>query len=706
MQFKIGDILCFDNNRYRIIYIDFENIVICQMDISTLNLVCIGLEHVLKGLEEGLYLVVNSEENPVVALERLSDREKEVFQTRKQFVLELNKAFGPMYLDLMGKAPKEKAVEIQKKFGYDRKTFWKVCRVYLQSGLKEVSLLRNYGSKHDSLAYSKKTGNPGLYGISSGCIVTPEVKQSFDVGLKYYTSGRAKTYSKAFDLINIEFFSTATIEAGVFSRELLPADKRPTYKQFWYYCKNHLTQSEIDAIKTSRMEQRNNKRLLLSEGRAQIEYPGEKVECDAVEFDNSLVSVLNPSQTIGRPIVYVMRDVLTHAVVAFSVALDNNSVLGLTNLFLNLGDDKAAFCQKYGMTLKDPRLWPSNFLPQELYADRGSDFKSDPFGKICKDLGITRHLVSGGSGSLKGTIESWFHQMHSMINPHTENLGLIEKRYDSNHHKEATLNIFQFTKLVLYCVLSYNQSHMMNYMPSKEELQDNIDATPSILWEYYCKKKGTPRPITDSATYLYNLLTPGEAKLTRNGIEFKRLFYLNASDGKLLARMYTQQNRRAKFSIKYDPRDNSRIFYIDDKGNLAVASLNESLGWQRSICGLTHADTEVYFKMTGKSNKVAVQRNDEIAAARFELIENEVQAAKRVAAKHPDTTNMKEARNAEKQLVSRANAITDRLDPPNALPDKPETILPDQKHEEGTALTPMSDRDFLQMVADFSYNDD
>ena len=113
-----------------------------------------------------------------------------------------------------------------------------------------------------------------------------------------------------------------------------------------------------------------------------------------------------------------MRDVLTHAVVAVSVSLENNSFLGYTNLFLNLGEDKKEFCAKYDIDLNDERLFPSNFLPLDFYSDRGSDYKSDPAEKLCNALGINRHIVTGGSGSMKGMIEQWFHQIHTMVNPY------------------------------------------------------------------------------------------------------------------------------------------------------------------------------------------------------------------------------------------------------------------------------------------------
>ncbi len=703
MTIKVSDIVVIDGENFRIIYIDPKYVVLCQMGINALNLIEESFKKLVSDIEQGKWFLISDEDPSVVLNEDIINNPERLIAKRLLIIKEIEAIFGPKYINLMGQAHKPEVDAIIKKYNIARSTFWRICRKFLQSGLRQSSVIRDEAPPANSNTYTKKTGAPGKYGISAGCIVDDNVKNAFTAGLAYYKSGRAKSFVDAYDKINSEFFSTETFENGVYTKTLLPENQRPTLRQFTYFCNKVVTETEKDIIKTSRMEARNNKRLLLGEASSRIEYPGEKVECDAVEFDVSLVSMVDQTQTVGRPIMYVMRDVLTHAIVAFSIGFDNNSNIGLTNLLLNLGDDKSMFCEKYGMTLEDPRLWPSNFIPQELYADRGSDFKSDPFGRVCKELGITRHLVSGGSGSLKGMIESWFHQMHTMINPHTENFGLIEKRYDSNHHKEATLNIFDFTKLAITCVLSYNQTHMDGYKPRLEEIQNGVDAVPSLLWEYYCGAKGAPRPIADRASYLMKLLVPAQAKVSRKGIEHKGLIYLNQGDSVLINQMYHQQNKKSPIDIRYDPRDNSRIFYLDSASHLATAEINRQIGWMNDIAGMTWADTDNYLQFTKQKNREAVQRNAEIRTARFDIVESVVQEGKQRQPLYSNASNLREAREEEKQLVSRANAITDRLQPPVLTSVESNDSL-EKKLAPGSKN--ISEEEYLDLVANFDEMDD
>lgn len=140
--------------------------------------------------------------------------------------------------------------------------------------------------------------------------------------------------------MNYKYYSETKIINGATTVGLMPESQRPTYNQFYYYCSKHITEQEKDLIKTSAAEQRNNKRLLTSDSLHGVYGPGDMVEIDACEADVSLVSSADSNKTIGRPIVYFMIDVYTRAIIAMSVAFDNNSILGVTNLFLNLADNK------------------------------------------------------------------------------------------------------------------------------------------------------------------------------------------------------------------------------------------------------------------------------------------------------------------------------------------------------------------------------
>lgn len=508
------------NIRYRVISISTNCVTLCQMDITNLKIT----EHEITILIQLIIdneLVIELEEEYIFNPENISDSFKWKYEATKNAMREVMNLYHNRFHELASKTPKPELYEILKKYSISKSSFWRIIVKYLQSGMKDYTLAdaRSFGhNKGLEYNYFEKPGSKSVYFDSIGIIITDEIRGYFDEALKEYCSGRQKTLKSCYDRMNLLHFVRTEIINGTSMIVLLPESERPTIKQFYYYASKQLTEQEKDAIKTSVQEQRNNKRLITSDAMFEVFGPGDMVEIDACEADVSLVSMFDPNKTIGRPVVYFMVDVFTRMILAVSVAFDNNSVLGVTNLFLNLADDKQKYCEKFGMGFDNPMIWQSNIIPRRLRVDRGPEFKSKEFDRICNELGIEKQIVPGASGSMKGIVEQSFHQMHSKQNPHLEDYGLIEQRYDSNHHKEATLNIEQYTKMIINFILTHNQEYDSNYPVTKDMIEQGVKPIPCLLWEYGVKKYGNPRPISVRNQYLFNLMIPIKAKLDRRGI--------------------------------------------------------------------------------------------------------------------------------------------------------------------------------------------
>ena len=668
----IGDILKEGTFSARILYITTDSISVCLLDTTKLDIRLLVLSDVLKRIQNGKMSVNENNDNSIVDTDSFSKYEKEVYERRRDIIGRIQSGYGPDYLRLMGKTSKPEIDDLIRQYRLSRTGILKIIRKFLQSGCRYSSLVPEKKTHKNQTEYSKKTGNPGKYGFSTQLVVDDEVKGYFDEAIGYLKSGRVKNLMQAYNFMNVQHFTTkgTLLSDGSFKAgELYSITQRPTYKQLYYYCRKHISKKELDTIKTSAMEVRNNKRLLLGSSLTGVSGPGDYLEGDAVEVDLSLISLQDAGRAVSRPIVYALRDVYTTAIVAISVGFDNNSVIGLTSLMLNLGDDKKEYCRRYGITLPDERLWPSNFIPSHIRVDRSSDFKSKEFERICNELNITRELVSGGTGSLKGFIEQWFHQIHSKLNASTENNGLIEKRFDSEHHKEAVLNITEFTGMLIQLVLAFNQKHLDDYRATKDMIEKHIDTTPVILWQYGCEKYGSPVPITDRKQYFYTLMRDGNAKLSRKGICFKGLYYINKDDDTLLSTMYKAQNKPFNMEIRYDPRDAGSVWYSEN-GTLYRANLIEDLPGNSDYKGMTFKEVDDYMFVKKKMNAEARQRNDQINADVFAIVDT---AVKNAAEKHPtlnSTKGIREIREKEKQDVSRNNSITKRLEAETSDADK------------------------------------
>lgn len=637
--------------RYRIIYANKKEIVLCEMDTAKLNLILLGTSAFCKMVAVN-DIVVQKDEPPVFAIESLPEAVKVSYIRNREIVEQITKAYGPDFLDLQSRKPKPLYQELCSKYNVTRKTICNLIRKYLQGGMTWPSLIdsRHFASKKGYRTYTFKTKNGRKSKIlQCGKLLTEDDIQHFEESLKNYKSGRTKTIQKCYDLMNAKHYSnTVQTDDGSVKFVLRPVTERPTFDQFYYYFHTHLSKEEKDAIKTSRMEQRNNKRLLLSDSRYQVIGPCDRVQMDEVEADISLRSSVTEEATVGRPIVYMMHDVYSGIILALSVAFDNNSILGMTNCFLNLVEDKVAYCQKYGINISGD-MWPSGVLPKRILTDRGSEYRSSEAVKIFNELNIHRELAPAGTGSLKGMVEQLFHEMHTNQNPYIESKGLIEKRHDSKHHEEATLTIDEFIKILLNFVIKRNNSIMSDYPLTKDMIAQNVNPVPVQIWKYGCEKYGYPEPIRNIPQYLFTLMTRQSAVYSRKGICCNHLYYLNDNDSQMLTDMYNAQNKRVPFEVRMDPRDIGAVYYIRDN-RLQRAGLNSAKTGQVEFAGMTLYEwkaIETYLRIKMKNLEISKQQYDAYLAQIYTSI---VTNAKKV---HPASTeNLEENRRLEKNFIA------------------------------------------------------
>ena len=403
-----------NGTRYRVLHIKSELIYLCQMDTTKLNIVMLSSKYILNSIING-DITLEQETNLVYDYNKLTSKQRDLYDTRLAIMKRITEAFGPTYLGLIGKGTKDEIEAILDETGISRSTLLRWVRMYLQSGFNIYSIVKMSSTKsrggYGAYSYTKKAGKHSDSGLAYGIPITETVISHFREALDKYKSGRFMSYDKAYIWMLNTYYSTSVETDHGVEQQLFPAVERPTFKQFTYYAQQNLTQKEKDIIKTSAMEVRNNNRLLLSDVLYGVCGPCDRVQMDECEVDVSLVSMLREDQSIGRPIVYAMIDVYTRMILAIGVAFDNNSLVGMTNCFLNLAEDKVAYCAKYGITITEQQ-WPSGYLPNRILVDRGSEYTSHECSRIFNEINISKELVPAGTGSLKGSIEQWLSLIH------------------------------------------------------------------------------------------------------------------------------------------------------------------------------------------------------------------------------------------------------------------------------------------------------
>lgn len=669
----LGKKLKWKNKNFRIVEINEEYMTLCDMDASNLELFLWEHNNVLLKIETGEYLV---EEEPTVIVDETKFNKKQLnsYRNIKKAVMKIIKLYSGNLMELTKNTSKPEIQKIIKEANLYRTTVYKYLRRYIVSGFSEVSLVDRRllrKQKDESRRYMTKPGTKPKDGIQQGIPLSPEVREHFEKAIEYYKSGKHKTIRSAYDWMNIKYYST--YDDTTKQKDRLPISKRPTYNQFYYYLHKRIGQNELNIIKKGRMEARNSSRLLYQSSRKNGRYPGQIVECDACETDVSLVDG-EQIYTLGRAIVYFMVDVYSSAIIAASVSFENNSMIGLTNLFLNLVDDKEERCKTYGISMNNPDDWPSNILPEEIRCDRGADFVSDSFGEICNKLDITRTVEPAGQGSYKGIVEQSFHQFRQSFMPSLEEKGLITKDHDSNHHETAMLTIDDFTAMVFAFVLFHNKTPIKEYPMTKKMIAENIEPSPVSLWAYGSRNGGA-RKITDAmkGEIIYNLLVPKKASLSKKGIQLDGLLYL-PGDEDMEERMYKLGNRRESINIKIDPRSVDEVYYLKDN-KVMVSKLNEQRDDTKSFKGLTWNEYQKWHEERNRIKREGERKKECISIEQTQINDLIVSASQNKIL--PSSKNMTENRQKAKERTNYDNRVITHLGKEKELieqKDEPEII--------------------------------
>ena len=655
IEIRVTDIITIEQTQYRVIGYRAGLFSLCEMNTKKLTIFLLPSKDLVKWATEGAARVEKSNSSNIL----LPDLKDENYLKKQALMRFIMQEYGPLYEKLYGKTTKTNLKKTMEDLGIQRDAAWRAIRRFLQSGLDMAAIVdgRSLRSgKRNPYKYSKKTGHPTMNALGKGVPLTDEIRTYFDEAIKDFLIGRAKTKKDAYmTMIEKHFINEEEIPTGI-RVSVLPDNLRPTLKQFLNYTRVRVPQEEIDKAKTSAREQRNNKRLLLSDNLQGVMGPGDLWEVDECEIDLSLVSVENPSVTVGRPIVYVMIDVYTRMIVAYSVAFDNNSVLGITNCFLNLLDDKQELCNRFGIQIGADE-WPSKILPLRLRSDYGAEYISHAMDTICCKLGVAKELVSPATGSLKGQVEQVFHQIHAAQNSLLEGKGLIEKRHDSNHHQEAALNIQEFEAVLLTYIVGHNRKYMEKYPLTKDMRQQNVEPRPIDLWKYGVSLNGSPRPITNEVMFRHSLLLPVKASVGRAGITFKGLFYINLQDEALLRDMYlaSTHGKKKLESACIDPRNISHLYYIRE-GKLMTASLNYKKTGMKEYEGMTLSEYNALHNKKKDDDAIGRETNLQMDIA---IRDRQAKIVSEAQKRHlsPSTENLRANRAAEKKARAQQTPI-------------------------------------------------
>jgi hypothetical protein len=198
-----------------------------------------------------------------------------------------------------------------------KRLIYMYLRRYWQSGQMKNALIPHYykcgGKGKERQVKDRKRGRPRgvtqetqnpVMQTSMGVNITPEIRKVFHRGIRsFYENQDGRTLREAWQLTKEQFFHRGfELQNGVLVPLLPPAGELPTFEQFQYWYKK---EQDLTRTITSRVGQRRfdiSHRPLIGNPMERIFGPGSQYQIDATVGDIYLVSELDPSRIIGRPV--------------------------------------------------------------------------------------------------------------------------------------------------------------------------------------------------------------------------------------------------------------------------------------------------------------------------------------------------------------------------------------------------------------------
>jgi len=386
---------------------------------------------------------------------------------------------------------------------------------------------------------------------------------------KYYLTRQKMSFKIVYEKLLQDFYTVQSADSnGVGKLKLLPPHELPSLRQFRYwYSKNRDIVSET---KNREGESTFNldKRSVLGKSDYGLMGPGSQFQIDATVGDIYLVSQFDRSNLIGRPVLYFVIDAFSRMVVGVGIALEGPSWGSAMMAIINMASDKVAYCGEYGIDITESD-WPCHHVPAVLIGDRG-EMESRNADNLVNILGIRIVNTPPYRADWKGIVEQHFRTIN------TNSIALLpgsvkpdmSKRGGKDYRLDATLDIWQFTQIIIKCVLYYNNHHYMDYFEKSEDMmRDNVDAIPSRIWEWGIRHcSGALRSFPEE-TVRMAVLPTDKATVTAKGIKFKGAFY---SSDRTIGEAWFEKARSGKtwaIKVSYDPRDMANIYIWnkDDK---------------------------------------------------------------------------------------------------------------------------------------------
>lgn len=444
-----------------------------------------------------------------------------------------------------------------------------------------------------------------------GYSVGPEDREIFEKGLKkFYLNQPKYTLEQTYDAIMRESYSA--YEYG--QKALLPADRRPSRRQFFYYYQKQYARKPSVFIKAKagarqfEMGQRPIKGNMTHETFG----PGDLYEIDATVADVHLVDEFG--RPIGRPTVYLVVDVFSHIPAGLCVTLESPSYIGAALALAKAFTDKVAFCASYGITISEDQ-WPCAHLCSGLKADRGELIFPEADRRLVNKFNISLDNLPPFRPDWKSIIERFFGRFNQrVIHALPGAVAKPKERGERDPRLDSTLTLHAFTKIMILTALSFLLDPLKKYPLDQPMVDAGVVAQPLTLRRWgMSNRTGALRKMSKQMVER-TLLPRDKAKITVAGLLYRNVFF--TSENEMFSEWQTVAKKKGDISvtIALDPRLADGVFIEPSNGAPLIAcTLRQD---QELFRGMSWKEVDLHWE-DRRAKERAIAEDSERTSAKY-----------------------------------------------------------------------------------------
>ncbi len=657
MEVRTNDILknLNTNEIERILWIDAEQgkCYCIQMGINKLNINVKLLEDINNGFEEGAYTIIPNDDYVILFEENLNENRKEKLENSYNIVNMIDNLENIPFC-FVRKYRGKFVKQAMDKYDVSEKCIYKYLRKYWQGGRTKDALFDKYNNcgRCVDKTYTKKPGRKGvagsMMGDNIGIVIDENVKKVFQDGIdRYYRNNDKITLAKTFRNIKRDYYSDKLWY------------EKPTIYQFYNWYKKSIDKDKMEKDRKGKKNYQNNVKPIKSDTVYDGFNPGLRYQVDSTIFPIYLVNRIDRSLGIGRPILYISADCFSTKITGMHIGLEQDSWSGYASLLYNTIQPKENYCRYYGIEENIEELNVDG-SPQIIMGDRGG-FLTKNSDMLVKYLKISTEYAPTFEGQAKGTVEQKFNIIENMIK--SDLPGIIMTKYrergKKDYRKDAKLDLYEFTQIVIEAVLERNAMIMKDYPLEKELVWAGVKPSANEIWNWGIKnKKGLLRKEPEDKLRFY-LLRHENASITEKGIKFKNMLYTCKLAEEEL--WFSRLNKNRKIEIAFDSNCmNEILIYHKSTNKYIQCKINRKMTSNDIYIDRTLEEIESYDKLINfKEKSIYTDINDQLFAKGSEKRNKIVkEAAKKSGNNKIVIEDINENRLIERKIDNEQNTLT------------------------------------------------